>query len=260
MNYLNHKSKAAWLGLVVLVAATTAWLGCAPGSFVGPTLGDDSTHITLVPDGATVNVGQQLQFTVQLTKKGVTTDADPTLFNWVSSDPHVATVDNHGLALGIRAGHLTIQAQSKSQSSNAGAASLNVQLAPPIATLAATPEAMRVRLQSGREVSYVADGAHHLLRTTFTERNGEVAQEDVFIPAIEGETWLALDPSNRRLWALSRDAHQVSVLPVSLTGEVSDEPQRYAVDVDVFAIATGQDGSLVLHHLHGKDSRIAPAD
>src|SRR4051812_12988094 len=121
-----------------------AWVACSP-AISGFNLNDDSTVITVVPDGSTIDVGQQLQFTVQLTKKGETTNADPTLFNWVSSGPSVATVDNHGVALGIHSGSVVIRAQSKSQSSNAGSASLTVQTAPAAATLAAMPQAILVR-------------------------------------------------------------------------------------------------------------------
>src|SRR5256885_16729767 len=91
------------------VALAVAWLACAPGnSFNLSPEKDGKTVITLLPDNATINVGQQLPFTVQLTKSGVTSNADPTLFNWISSGPSVATVDDHGVALGIKAGSVTI--------------------------------------------------------------------------------------------------------------------------------------------------------
>ena len=220
---------------------------------------DDSTLITVVPDGATIDVGQQLQYTVELTKKGVTTNADPNLFNWVSSGPSVATVDNHGLALGNKAGNVTIKAQSKSQASNAGGASLTVATAPPIATVAATPEALLVRFASGREVSYVADGGRHLLHSTLTFGNGEVSQTEAFVPGIEGNAWLAMDPSGRALYVLSPGSHQVLALPLDLSTGLVDaaKADRYAVDSDVFAIAVGSEVNvLILHHRNGNDSRV----
>jgi Bacterial Ig-like domain (group 2) len=263
MNYLTAFRKKISLQrrsrvLVVTCCAvfTSVWTSCSP-AISGFNLNDDKTLITVVPDGSTVNVGEQLQFTVELTKKGVTTNAEPTLFNWVSSNLSLATVDDHGRALGIAPGNLRIQAQSKSQPSNAGGASLNVQVAPPITTLAAMPEAVLVRYSgTDREVSYAVIGARHLLRTSTTFPDGSVSQREKFAPEIGDGGWLALDSSGPSLCVLSRGTRQVLVFAVDpRNGEVTGAPRRIRVDADVFAIAAEGD-TLRLQHLSGTQSRI----
>jgi hypothetical protein len=263
MNYLtaffrNISRQRCSRVLVVTCCAvfTSFWTSCSP-AISGFNLNDDKTVITVVPDGSTVNVGEQLQFTVQLTKKGVTDNADPTLFNWVSSGPSVATVDDHGRAVGVAPGTVRIQAQSKSQLSNAGGASLNVQIAPPVATLAAIPEAVLVKLApSRRQVSYALDGSRHLLRRTITFPDGSVSQHEMYVPEIAGQGWLALDCSGRSLYVLSRATRQVLVFAVdSASGDVSSGPRRIRVDADVFAIAADGD-ALRLQHSNGRQSRI----
>lgn len=256
--FIANAFRKSWSQLMIAICclSTIFWAACSPGTIEFPD--NDRTFITLVPDGSTVNVGEQLQFTVQLTKKGVTTNADPALFNWISSGPSVATVDDHGRALGIAPGNVTIQAQSKSQPGNAGGASLNVQIAPPVATLAAMPEAVLVRFAATqREVSYALIGARHFLRTKITFGDGSVSQREQFVPEISNGGWLALDSSGASLYVLSRTSRRVLVFAVDpLSGELAARPSHIRVDADVFAIAVEQEGTIKLRHLSGRESQI----
>ena len=256
ISFASQRLRMRWFLASGCALLTLLWVACAPGNFQFNQ--DDSTLITVVPDGATINVGQQLQYTVELTKKGITTNADPTLFNWVSSAPSVATVDNHGLALGLKSGSVNIKAQSKSQSRNAGGASLTVQAAAPIATLAAVPQALLVRFAAAdREVSYVADGAHRLLRTTITYADGSSSQRETFAPELTGGEWLAIDRSGRSLYVLSPTSRRILVFGIDpMNGELTEGATRIRVEADVFAIAAGSNDGIKLRHLTGRETRI----
>jgi hypothetical protein len=251
----SQRLRMRWFLASGCAVLTLLWVACAPGNFQFNQ--DDSTLITVVPDGATINVGEQLQYTVELTKKGITTNADPTLFNWVSSAPSVATVDNHGLAVGLKSGNVNIKAQSKSQSSNAGGASLTVQAAPPIATLAAVPQALLVRFDApDREVSYAIDAAHRLLRTTITYADGSSSQRETFAPELTGGEWLAIDRSGRSLYVLSPTSRRILVFGIDPMSELTEGPTRIRVESDVFAIAAGSNDGIKLRHLTGRETRV----
>jgi hypothetical protein len=70
---------------------------------------DQIEHVVIIPQSASINVGEQFEFsTAGVTADGDTvdiSDLDLALeWNWWSTDPDVFTVDNDGIATGIYPG------------------------------------------------------------------------------------------------------------------------------------------------------------
>ena len=84
------------------------------------------TEIEVVPENATIEVGETKQFAVAISPS----DADNKAIEWSSSDTSVATVDANGLVTGVAKGEATITATAKDGSGVKGSVTITVVVPP----------------------------------------------------------------------------------------------------------------------------------
>ena len=84
------------------------------------------TEIEVVPENATIEVGETKQFAVAISPS----DAENQEVEWSSSDTAVATVDANGLVTGVSKGEATITATAKDGSGVKGIATITVIVQP----------------------------------------------------------------------------------------------------------------------------------
>jgi uncharacterized protein YjdB len=96
---------------LALIAALTLTAACEEYPFGIGDPANDWVGLTLVPDEATVKVGERTSFQARVTQRdgGSLADIDAAA-TWTSSDPAVATVDVHGGVLGVAPGEVTVTA------------------------------------------------------------------------------------------------------------------------------------------------------
>ena len=83
-----------------------------PPSATEPTI----TSVSVMGDTVLMGVGETVRLSLVATlSDGSTRDIDPTLAEWRSSDPAVATVASDGVVTAVRAGQATISAMYEQQ-------------------------------------------------------------------------------------------------------------------------------------------------
>jgi uncharacterized protein YjdB len=121
--------------LYVAVAATAVFASCG-----GPTAPILSARISVAPDSASVQVGQQM--TLHATVMGTNGKPMQAPIYWSTEDSQVATVSSDGVVTGQAAGQVLVAASSNGVN---GSASITVQ-APTVASIKVSPSSVSLTI------------------------------------------------------------------------------------------------------------------
>lgn len=161
----------------VLITATSVADGTVSDSLILEVLPSTVTDVAVSPESATLDIGDDEQFTADVTAFG---GADESV-TWSSDDEAVATVDADGLVTAVGAGSATITATSDFDDTVFGSATVDV-----VGVTAVTVDPATADLAVGGDVQLTADAtAHHGASTEVTWESDALA-----VATVDAETGL----------------------------------------------------------------------
>ncbi|MGH9773634.1 MAG: beta-propeller fold lactonase family protein [Candidatus Acidiferrales bacterium] len=187
------------------------------------TNGSTVRSIQITPANPTISVGSRQQFTANVTfGDGITIQVDSISAIWASSNPFVATINDSGLASGLKPGTATITGTFDNVS---GSTLLTVSASPQArSVVSASAGKLEVAYSGSRQCFlFVLDSLNDAISVFII--NSSTGQEALMtklsVAPAHAPAWLALDPSGRFLYVGNHGSPDISAFLVdSETGRL----------------------------------------